>query len=226
MGWRNLSMAAVKSSSSPCTVGVWNIPEPSFSSMSGAVYFFSWKIRRSPSCPGKKMKDEHQILYQKWLAFSPNLQLPAVALLKKMCIHGSAWKNVINFFLQALSQINKLVLLSYFKMLSVNHLRLVSLSQKKSKEYAPPAPELHTTLLLLPFSSAPTTRQWQQPGGKSRTSLLPSHSVLHIVARRRMPKPSRIAIAAPACCYWRQNHCHRHWRLCRHHCYHFFHWIF
>jgi hypothetical protein len=33
-------------------------------------------------------------------------------------------------------------------MLNVNHLRLVRLSPKKAREFAPPAPELHTTLLL------------------------------------------------------------------------------
>jgi hypothetical protein len=128
-----------------------------------------------------------------------------------MFIPGSALKNAIAFF-QALPQMNKLVLLNYFKMLSVYHLRLVSLSPKKSKELAPPAHELHTILLPPPFSSAPATRQGQQQGGKSCTLLLPSHYVPHIAARRRTPKPSWIAVAAATAvhCYQRQNRCRHH----------------
>jgi hypothetical protein len=87
---------------------------------------------------------------------------------------------------------NELVLLKYFKMLSVNHLRLISLSQKKSKEFAPPANELHTTLLLPPFSSAPATHLRQQPQrGKTCTLPLPSHSVPQIAVRRRTSPHSK-----------------------------------
>ncbi len=48
-------------------------------------------------------------------------------------------------------------------MFSVNHLRLVSLSQIKSREIAPPAPNLHTTLFLLPRHPLTTMPRREEP---------------------------------------------------------------
>jgi hypothetical protein len=46
------------------------------------------------------------------------------------------------------AQMNKLVLLTYFKMPSVYHLRLVSLSQKRAKSMPPLPTKLHFVELI------------------------------------------------------------------------------
>ncbi len=108
--------------------------------------------------------------------------------------------------------------IKYFKTLSVNHPRLVILSQKRARVF---------------FFSAPATHQQQQPwGGKSRTSPLPSYSVPHITVCSRTPKPLLIAVAAAQllfdccffrCCCCRRHHCHCcccHCCCHHHHCHH------